>query len=105
MLVTNFGSNNVSVISGSTHAVLGTVQVGRGPFGVASDDATGVVYVSNGYQGTISIIGDFQSPQGPASFGLSVWLLYGLLLSVVAVAGFLVILRYRTRKERPPGLG
>ncbi len=45
--VANFGSDTVSVIDGSTYAVIATVPVGKTPDGVAVDPGTHTVYVAN----------------------------------------------------------
>jgi YVTN family beta-propeller protein len=45
--VTNWGSNNVSVISGTTNTVVGSVPVGTYPNGIAFDSTNGYLYVTN----------------------------------------------------------
>jgi YVTN family beta-propeller protein len=54
--VTNRYSNTVSVISGSTNTVIGTIPVGREPFGIAFDSANGNLYVANFQDNTVSVI-------------------------------------------------
>ncbi len=55
--VTNSGSGTVSVISGRTHRVTGTITTGvNGPYGVAVNPRTGTVYVTNIDGGTVSVI-------------------------------------------------
>ena len=54
--VTNTGSNRVSVINGTTNAVVANILVGLGPNGIAYDQSSGNVYVSNSMNGTISVI-------------------------------------------------
>ena len=103
MFVTNYASSNVSVISGATHAGVATIDVGVGPGGVASDAATGAIYVSNVYQGTISVIGGPQSESGPGFQGLLAWIVYLVVIIVAAVVVTgLLFYRYRTRTKRPP---
>ena len=54
--ITNYSSNNVSVIDTATDAVIATVSVGYGPYGVAvSPDATRV-YVANYAGSSVSVI-------------------------------------------------
>jgi len=50
------GMDSLVVISGSTNAVLGSVPVGSGPANVAVDTNTNMIYVSNQYDGTVSVI-------------------------------------------------
>src|SRR5438132_11609041 len=103
VFVTNYGSSNVSVISGATHARVATLDVGAGPGGVASDAATGAIYVSNGYQGTISVIGGPQSESGPGVQGLPAWIVYLVVLIVAAVVVTgLLFSRSRMRTKHPP---
>ena len=52
--VANSGSNNVSVISGTT--VVATIPVGNIPYGVAYDSENGYVYVANSGSNTTSVI-------------------------------------------------
>ena len=54
--VTNFGSNNISVINGATNAVVDTVSVGSDPVGAAFDSSNGYVYVTNGNSNNVLII-------------------------------------------------
>ena len=58
VFVANFGSNNVSVISTATKAVVANVPVDRGPIAVAYDSGKGEVFVANYYSGTVSVISD-----------------------------------------------
>ena len=54
--ITNYSSNNVSVIDTATDAVIATVSVGYGPYGVAvSPDATRI-YVANYAGNSVSVI-------------------------------------------------
>src|SRR5207244_4491309 len=62
VFVTNAGSNNVTVISDVTNAVVASIPVGSSPLGATYDVVDGYTYVSNLFQGTISII----SPGGAA---------------------------------------
>jgi YVTN family beta-propeller protein len=54
--VTNGGTNNVSVISGSTDHVIATVPVRSQPVGITYDPGTGDVYVVNGGSNGVSVI-------------------------------------------------
>ncbi len=54
--VTNYWSNNVSVINGRTGTVDDTIPVGGGPQGVAVDQGDDTVYVTNQSSGTVSVI-------------------------------------------------
>jgi YVTN family beta-propeller protein len=54
--VTNFFSNNVSVINGRTGTVAGTIPVGSGPSGVAVDQGDDTVYVTNFFSNNVSVI-------------------------------------------------
>jgi len=63
--VANIGSNSVSVVdtatcnaesAGGCRAVAATVNVGDGPIGVALDQATDTIYVTNVYGNTVSVI-------------------------------------------------
>jgi len=54
--VTNREGNNVSVIDGSTEAVVQTVPVGLSPHGLAVNPTTHRVYVANLASGDVSVI-------------------------------------------------
>ncbi len=54
--VTNTGSNNVTVINGSSGANVANIPVGASPYGLAYDPSTGDVYVANGGSDTLSVI-------------------------------------------------
>jgi YVTN family beta-propeller protein len=54
--VVNKVSNNVSVINGTTNAVVSTVSVGTCPKEVAFDSANGYVYVTNSASNSVSVI-------------------------------------------------
>ena len=56
VFVTNTGSNNVTVLNGSTGANLANIPVGSSPYGVAYDPATNDVYVANGGSDSLSVI-------------------------------------------------
>ena len=45
--VTNWDSNNVSVIDGASNTVVATVAVGNHPDGVAVNPNTNLIYVAN----------------------------------------------------------
>jgi YVTN family beta-propeller protein len=52
----NLGDGTVSVISGRTGTVTGTIPVGTGPRGVAVNPVTNTVYVANFFDNTVSVI-------------------------------------------------
>jgi YVTN family beta-propeller protein len=54
--VTSAGSDSVSVINGTTNAVISNIPVGLGPNGIAYDQSSGNVFISNSKNGTISVI-------------------------------------------------
>ena len=54
--VSNYLSNDVSVISGTTNTVVATVPVGSSPLGVGYDDRNGDVYVANINSNNVSVI-------------------------------------------------
>jgi YVTN family beta-propeller protein len=54
--VTNFSDGTVSVISGRTGTVTGTIPVGTGPLGVAVNTVTNTVYMANFFDNTVSVI-------------------------------------------------
>ena len=58
VFVANFNSNNVSVISDATNAVVANIPVGTAPFGVAYDGAKHEVLVTNLGSNTVSVISD-----------------------------------------------
>jgi YVTN family beta-propeller protein len=52
-----FGTGNtVSVINGATNAVVATIPVGTGPFGVGVNPATNMTYVANHFSDDVSVI-------------------------------------------------
>ncbi|MCI4331074.1 MAG: YncE family protein [Thermoplasmata archaeon] len=58
LFVTNYGSNNVSVISDSTRSVVATIAVGASPYDAAYDSGRGEIFVGNEKGGTVSVIND-----------------------------------------------
>lgn len=54
--VSNTGSNNVSVISGSTNQVIDSVAIGTSPEGIAFDPSNGNMYVANTDSSSVSVI-------------------------------------------------
>ena len=59
--VANPRSNNVSVIDGETNALIGTVIVGKRPFGVGVNPITNRIYVSNQGSDNVSVIDGFSN--------------------------------------------
>jgi len=47
LYVTNYYSNNVSVINGATNTFIASIVVGKWPWGIAYDSSNGYVYVAN----------------------------------------------------------
>jgi YVTN family beta-propeller protein len=54
--VTNYGSDRVSIIDGTTNTILGTMSIGDGPTSVAVNPTNNMIYVTNGNDGTVSVI-------------------------------------------------
>lgn len=54
--ITNYGSNSVSVIDTSSDAVVATIPVGTGPYGVAVSSDGSRVYVTNYVGNSVSVI-------------------------------------------------
>jgi YVTN family beta-propeller protein len=54
--VSNNGSNNVSIVDGSTNAVIATTPVGSKPMGVAVNPTTNRVYVANQGSNNVSVL-------------------------------------------------
>ncbi len=56
--VSGMGSNNLVVIdaSGARAGIAATVEVGAGPTGVVVDDAAGLVYVLDRFEGALSVV-------------------------------------------------
>ncbi len=54
--VANFGSNDLSVINGTTNKIQANVTVGHHPHSVAVDPYRSMVYVTNWANGTLSVI-------------------------------------------------
>ncbi|MER3520734.1 MAG: hypothetical protein C4317_00185 [Acidimicrobiia bacterium] len=67
--VTNTGSSNVSVIDGSSNAVIATVAVGTFPFGVATNPQTNRVYVTNLNSNNVSVVVDHTLDEFADKFG------------------------------------
>ena len=64
----NAVDETVSVTSDSTNAVVSTVKVGNGAFGVAYDFGKNEVFVTNGVDSTVSVIsGSTFSPTSTTS--------------------------------------
>src|SRR2546427_12060624 len=58
IFVWNEVSNEVTIISDSTNAVMATVSVGSFPVGVAYDAQKGEIFVANSGANTVSVISD-----------------------------------------------
>ncbi|MCI4343566.1 MAG: hypothetical protein L3J92_05580 [Thermoplasmata archaeon] len=58
IFVTNYGSNNVSVINSTTDTYVGSVPVEYGPFAAAYDAAKGEVFVADWASANVSVIDD-----------------------------------------------
>ena len=57
VLVVNPNENTVTVVNGRSGRVAGSVPVGRAPFiGLAADPGRGIVYVTNGYGDSVSVL-------------------------------------------------
>lgn len=70
--VTNPGSNNVTVINGSTGVTVANITVGSSPYGVAYDPSTQDVYVANGGSDNLSIIsGSTERVVGSVGVGIT----------------------------------
>ena len=54
--VTNSGSGTVSVLNGSTYAMVATIKVGSTPEGITIDQAASTALVANAGSGTVSVI-------------------------------------------------
>ena len=54
--VTNYGSNSVSIINGTTNTVIKNISVGTSPKDAAFDNLNGYVYVTNSGSNSVSII-------------------------------------------------
>src|SRR2546427_1093821 len=105
--VANAGSDNVSVISGTT--VVATVPVGDDPIGVAYDSGNGYVYVTNDNSNNVSVISTTTpSPWSPPPIFLGLpaaegyALLAGIVMVVVAVGVVFAIHRVRRKRRAPP---
>ena len=59
---TNSRANTVSIVSGATDRVIGTLATGRSPFGAAVNSAAGKVYVGNQDSHDLTVIRDVASP-------------------------------------------
>ncbi|MFT5108017.1 MAG: YVTN family beta-propeller protein [Pseudoalteromonas tetraodonis] len=56
--ITGMGSNNVIVVdqAGDRNGIASTIEVGEGPTGVVVDDARGLLYVLNRFEGNLSVV-------------------------------------------------
>jgi trimeric autotransporter adhesin len=55
-LVSNFGSNNVSVVDTAGNTIIKNIPVGTGPQGIAINSSTNRAYVANSTANTVSVI-------------------------------------------------
>ena len=63
--VANPNENTVTVVNGRDHAVAGSVPVGRQPFiGLAADPHRGIVYVTNEFGDSVSVLAQCQPSGG-----------------------------------------
>ena len=53
VFVANYAADSLSVIDGSSNAVIATIPTGRGPFGLAADPVLRRVIVVNGYDDSV----------------------------------------------------
>jgi YVTN family beta-propeller protein len=58
VLVTNSGSNSVSVINDTSNTVFATISVGMDPTGIVADTSLDISYVANSGSNTLSVIND-----------------------------------------------
>jgi YVTN family beta-propeller protein len=56
VFIANAADRTVSVFDDSSSSIIATVRVGRSPRGIAADPETGLVYVANNTDGTLSVI-------------------------------------------------
>ena len=61
LYVTNSGSNNVSVINGSSNTVIGSIIVGVCPRGISFDSNNGYIFILNFNSQTLSVISSTQN--------------------------------------------
>jgi YVTN family beta-propeller protein len=77
LYVTNYGSNTVSVIDGTTNTVVTTIPVGTNPRDLAFNPNNGDLYVTNQNSNTVSVIDGTTNtvvttiPVGPQPFGVA----------------------------------
>lgn len=62
LYVTNFDSNNVTVISCASNTILGNIAAGSSPRGIAYDPTNGYIYVANHFADTVSVISTAAPP-------------------------------------------
>ncbi|MEM3846806.1 MAG: hypothetical protein QXU98_14010, partial [Candidatus Parvarchaeota archaeon] len=91
--VANTGSNNVSVISGSTNHVIATVYVGSAPYAVAYDPTNNSIYVADSSSGSITII----------SGATTNYLLIGIIIVIVVILAVLVSVLVMRRGKKKGG--
>ena len=62
--IANSGSNNVTVVPGSTNVAIGNVPVGSGPVAVATNAASNKAYIVNQAGGSVTVINTQDSTPG-----------------------------------------
>jgi len=97
------GTGTVTVLAGANGAQIGTISVGQGPLPPTVDPATGVMYVSNVFSGTVSVLGQV-APHPGGRLGLpgGVWLeIEGSTIgATMAVgAGLLIYRNFHTKRR------
>jgi YVTN family beta-propeller protein len=104
-------SQNVSVVSGSTNTLLGTIEVGYEPIPPAYDPSNGDLYVPDVfpalYPDNISVIGTVSSAGGAQTFlglpALQGYAVVGGVIAVAVIVGGVLALRSSRRKRRSMG--
>jgi YVTN family beta-propeller protein len=81
-----WGSNNVSVINGTTNRVITNIGVGYHPEGLVYDSANGYIYVTNFYSGSVSIIStSYTTNPLPSSNNYLIYIIIALVMIAAAI--------------------
>jgi len=104
-------SQNVSVVSGSTNTLLGTIEVGYEPGPPAYDPSNGDLYVPDDfsafYSDNVTVIGTASSAGGAQTFlglpALQGYAVVGGVIAVAVIVGGVLALRSSRRKRRSMG--